>query len=131
MAFNGSWYIKVGNYPIPLEYMAYRTYKSSTNVQDLDSYRDGDGVLHRNALPHIVHKAEFETPILTNKQFRTLMSNIRANLTNVANRDATIKMYVEETDSYVEIDTYMPGTMEFTHFNKQIYEPTRIAFIEY
>lgn len=134
MAFNGSWYIKVGNYPIPLEYMAYRTYKSSTNVQDLDSYRDADGVLHRNVLPHIVHKTEFETPILTNKQFRTLMNKLRENMPTAADklaRNVQLTYYDEETDSYNTGSFYMPGTMEFTHFNKQIYEPTRIAFIEY
>ena len=50
MAFNGQWYIKVGNYPIPLEYMALGTYKSAPlQRQDNDSYVDADGYLHRNA----------------------------------------------------------------------------------
>ena len=134
MAFDGSWYIKVGNYPIPLEYMAYRTYKMSKNVQDLDSYRDADGVLHRNVLSHVVVKLEFETPILTEKQFRTLMTKLRENMPTQADklaRNVSVTYYDEETGFYETGDFYMPGTMEYTHFNKKIYEPTRIVFIEY
>lgn len=130
MAFNGSWYIKVGDYPIPLKFMAYKTYKSSRNVQDLDSYRDGDGVLHRNVLPHIVHKAEFETPILTNAQFRELMTNIRNNI-DEDTHDCTFIMYDDFKNTYTEeLEGYMPGTLEFEHFNKNIYEPMRLAVIE-
>ena len=131
MAFNGSWYIKVGNYPIPLQYMFKSSYKVSSHVQDLDSYRDADGVLHRNVLPHVAHKLEFETPMLYNRDFRTLINNIQQNMTNLLARDVTLTYYDEESDSYKTGSFYMPGTMEYTHFNKNIYEPTRIAFIEY
>lgn len=131
MAFNGTYYIKVGSYEIPLTYIFKGTYKSSTNVQDLDSYRDANGVLHRNVLPHIVHKIEFETPIMYNRDFRTLMDNLRANMTNVTARNVTLRYYNEETDSYGTGNFYMPGTLEFPLFNKAIHEQTRIAFIEY
>ena len=77
MAFNGSYYIKVGDYPIPLKYMFKGSYKVSVNTQDLDSYRDGNGKLHRNVLPHQADKLEFEVPYTTVKQFRTLMDNLR------------------------------------------------------
>ena len=132
MAFNGSFYIKVGDYPIPLRFMAYKTYVSAPDqTQDLDSYRDGDGLMHRNVLDHTVTKLKFETPIMTNKQFRTLISNIRANMTDIIAKDVPLRYYDEWTDSYKNGNFYMPGTMEFTHFNKQIYEPTTITFIEY
>jgi hypothetical protein len=131
MAFNGSWYIKVGDYPIPLRFMAYKTYKCSINTQDLDSYRDADGLLHRNVLPHQAAKLEFETPYMTNTDFRSLISNIRRNMTNLVARDVQLQYYDEESDSYKSGTFYMPGTMEYTLFNKNIHEPTRIAFIEY
>ena len=105
--------------------------KSSSNVQDLDSYRDANGYLHRNVLPHTAHKVEVETTYLTNAQFRTLWDNIKANMTNVLNRDVPLKYYDEESDSYKTGSFYMPGTMEYTHMNKEIYEPVRLAFIEY
>lgn len=131
MAFNGSWYIKVGDYPIPLRVMAYKTYKSSTNVQDLDSYRDGNGKLHRNVLPHVVHKAEFETPPMTDKDFRTLIDNIVRNMTDIVNQDVPVTMYDEKTGTYHSGEFYMPGTLEYPLYNKNIHEPTRLAFIEY
>jgi hypothetical protein len=131
MAFNGEYYIKVGNYPIPLKYMFKSSYTMSSNVQDLDSYRDADGKLHRNVLPHIAHKLEFETPYLYKHEFRELFDNIRANLTDVHNRDCELRYYDEESDSYKTGSFYMPGTMEYQHYNKNIYEPTRVAFIEY
>ena len=130
MAFNG-YYIKVGSYKIPLDYMKEDSYKQSTNVQDLDSYRDGDGKMHRNVLPHVVHKAEFETPYLTNAQMRTLWDNIIANMTNTLNQDLTIEMYVEKTGTYHTGEFYMPGTIEIPRMNKEMHSPMRIAFIEY
>lgn len=131
MAFNGRYYIKVGDYEIPLEYMKASSYKSSSNVQDLDSYRDADGYLHRNVLEHVAHKLEFETTYLYNAQFRSLWDNIKANMTNILHRDCPVRYYDEESDSYKTGSFYMPGTMEYTHMNKNIYEPVRIAFIEY
>ncbi len=132
MAFNGRYYLKVGDYPIPLEFMAYKTYTSAPDqTQDLDSYRDADGKLHRNVLPHTAAKVEFETTYLTNSQFRTLISNIRRNMTDLVAKDVSLQYYDEWTDSYKTGSFYMPGTMEFTHFNKAMYEPVRIAFIEY
>ena len=130
MAFS-NYFIKVGDYKIPLSFLRASTYKSSSNVQDLDSYRDANGYLHRNVLPHTAHKVEVETTYLTNAQFRTLWDNIKANMTNVLNRDVPLKYYDEESDSYKTGSFYMPGTMEYTHMNKEIYEPVRLAFIEY
>lgn len=131
MAFQG-YLIKVGNYTIPLTYMKLESYKSAPDQrQDLDSYRDADGVLHRNVLPHTATKIEFETPYLFMSQLQELIQNIRSNfLTSIA-RDCTLTYYDEETNSYKTGHFYMPGTMEYTMYNKQIYAPCRFAFIEY
>jgi hypothetical protein len=131
MAFNGSYYIKVGDYPIPLKYMFKGSYKVSVNTQDLDSYRDGDGKLHRNVLPHQADKLEFEVPYTTVNQFRTLMDNLRQQMINKVERNVELRYYNPESDSYETGSFYMPGTMEYEMFNKNIYMPFRIAFIEY
>ena len=131
MAFNGSWLVKVGDYPIPLSMMSYGSYKASRNVQDLDSYRDADGILHRNALPHVAFKVEFETIYMTLSSFRTLIDNIKDNiLDNVAN-DVNLTYYDPWSDSYKSGHFYLPGTLEFPLLNKEICDQTRIAFIEY
>ena len=132
MAFNGSYYLKVGNYEIPLKFMKLDSYQTSPDQrQDLDSYRDADGILHRTVLPHMASKVEFETPPLLVRDFRTLMDGIRANyLTSIA-RDCNLTYYDDETDSYKTGHFYMPGTMTYQIYNKQIYNSFRIAFIEY
>ena len=131
MAFQG-YLIKVGNYTIPLTYMKLESYKSAPDQrQDLDSYRDADGVLHRNVLPHTATKIEFETPYLFMSQLQELIQNIRSNfLTSIA-RDCTLTYYDEETNSYKTGHFYMPGTIEYNMYNKEIYAPCRFAFIEY
>ena len=42
-----------------------------------------------------------------------------------------VKYYDDETDSYKTGHFYMPGTMSYKVYNKQIYNSFRIAFIEY
>lgn len=131
MAFQG-YYIKVGNYTIPLTFMKLESYKSAPNQrQDLDSYRDANGYLHRNVLSHTATKLEFETPYLTFKDMRTLIQNIRANYTDDLARTVELTYYDEETDSYKTGTFYMPGTVEYNWYNKEIYAPSRFAFIEY
>lgn len=132
MAFNGSYYLKVGNYEIPLRFMKLDSYQTSPDQrQDLDSYRDADGILHRTVLPHTATKVEFETPPLLVKDFRALIDGIKANYTTLLARDCTLTYYDDETDSYKTGHFYMPGTMSYKVYNKQIYNSFRIAFIEY
>lgn len=131
MAFQG-FLLRVGSYTIPLSYMKIESYKSAPGQrQDLDSYRDATGLLHRNVLPHTATKVEFETPYLYNNEFRTLMQGIRSNYTNTLARMCNLTYYDDETDTYKTGRFYMPGTMEFQRYNKNIYAPCRIAFIEY
>lgn len=130
MAFQG-YLIKVGNYTIPLTFMKLESYKSAPNQrQDLDSYRDANGYLHRNVLSHTASKLEFETPYLSMKDMRSLIQNIRANYTNELERACELTYYDEETDTYKTGSFYMPGTVEYNWFNKEIYAPSRFAFIE-
>lgn len=132
MAFNGQWYIKVGNYPIPLDYMALGTYKTAPmQRQDNDSYVDADGYLHRNPMPHTRSKLEFETPYLSVRDFRKLVNGIIANYTVAIERKVHLTYYNEEYDRYDEGDFYLPGTVEFLYYNKEIMDKCRIAFIEY
>ena len=134
MAYNG-FLIKVGNYTIPFKYMKAESYTAYRSIQDLDSYRDANGVLHRTALTHVPNKVEFETPaMLTDKTFSELMSNIQTNFTNANERKASVTMYVPETNEYVTQDMYMPDiTPAIYHADsKKIqYKSIRLAFIGY
>lgn len=131
MAFQG-YLIKVGNYTIPLQFIKLESYTSMPDQrQDLDSYRDADGYLHRNVLPHTATKIEFETPYMRRNDMQALIQGIRSNFTSNLARSCTVTYYDDETDDYKTGTFYMPGTIEFQWYNKEIYAPCRFAFIEY
>ena len=135
MAYAG-YLVKVGDYTIPAnKFIRAESYKATLSVQDLDSYRDANGVLHRTALNHRVNKMEFETPaMLTNTQMAELFSNIANNYTVPAERKFIGTFYVPELDAYVSQDMYMsdPSFMIYGIFDGVIkYNPIRIAFIAY
>lgn len=134
MAYSG-YLIQVGDYKIPHKYISAESYSVYKNTQDLDSYRDADGVLHRTTLEHTPNKAEFETRnMLTNKEFAELMNNIKNNYTNATERTASVTLYIPESDSYVTQDMYMPDFQPQIYFadSKKIqYKPIRLAFIGY
>lgn len=128
--------IKVGNYTIPSDkYIKASSYSVTRNIQDLDSYRDANGVLHRNALSHVPNKVEFETlPMLTNMQISELFKNIADNYVLPKERKANVTLYVPELDSYVTQDMYMadPQFSIYSNSNGIIrYNAVRIAFIGY
>lgn len=96
MAFQ-DYFVKVGNYKIPLKYMEAGTYKGYRSVQDLDSHIDGNGKLHRNALSHIPCKAEFDTiPLMTETELDELMGSIESNFTDELERKANVTAYIPE-----------------------------------
>ena len=63
MAYSG-YLIKVGTFTIPLSIIRAETYSAYESTTDLDSYVDGNGELHRNALDHKAYKVEFEHDLL-------------------------------------------------------------------
>lgn len=136
MGFSG-YLLKVGNYEIDgYKYINYADYNVTWNSQDLDSYRDANGVLHRNALSHRVAKVEFELREgLTNDEVATFMSNISSNYTNAVERKASVKVFVPELNDYVTQDMYMSDPQfkirRIDRNNVIRYEKTRIAFIGY
>ena len=135
MAYSG-FLVKVGKYEIPTDrFMKSQSYKATLSVQDLDSYRDANGVLHRTALEHRVNKIEFETPpLLTNADITELFGKIQENYTVPSERRFTAIVYVPELDEYVSQDMYMsdPSFAIYGIFDDVIkYNSVRIAFIAY
>lgn len=137
MAFNGN-LLTVGSYVIggdTLKYIDYSKYTVIQNVQDLDSYRDANGVLHRNALDHIPLKIELETrPNLTNADILEFFGNIRSNFIVEKERKASVTAYVPEIDDYITQTMYMPDPqfkIRKIQGGKIFYESIRFAFIGY
>lgn len=135
MGFNGS-LITVGSYSIPMDrFINTGSYSITRNIQDLDSYRDANGLLHREALEHTVHKAEFETPpMLSNTDVAELFSAFNNNYVERKERKALVTVYDPETDGYVTQYMYLANTkfpMNCIMDGKILYEPIRITFTGY
>lgn len=126
--------LKIGNEIFNMKYIKEKTYKGYASVQDLDSYRDANGVLHREALSHVPIKCEFETIPLDNEQYGQIMNMIRRNYINELERKVSITAFILEYNGYVTQDAYMaepqPQIQTIKDNNIQ-YAPLRIAFIGY
>lgn len=134
MAYSG-FLIKIGNYTFPRKYIAAESYSVGRYGQDLDSYRDADGNLNRNALDNFIPKVEFNTPaLLTNKQLAEIMLGISQNYVNATEKKALATIYIPETDSYMTQYVYVPDialTMYYADDKVIKYNPIRFAFIGY
>lgn len=134
MAFQG-YFVKVGNYKIPLKYIESDTYNGYRSVQDLDPYRDGNGKLHRDALPHVPCKAEFETtPLMAEAEFDELMGNIENNFIDELERKANVTVYIPEKRTYITQEMYIPDikpAVDCILNGELFYKSTRFAFIGY
>lgn len=137
MAYNG-YLVKLSNhagqeYTFPNEYIKAESYSAYVNMQDVDPYTDANGYLHRNPVDLKAFKCEFETvPMLTNKQFKSIMDGIKSTYTDEKGRQLWITAYVPETDSYVEQFGYLPDftpQMYAIWDNVIRYNSVRLAFI--
>ena len=126
--------VKVGNYTIPLGKIKADTYKSVRTVIDLDSYRSADGVLIRNALPHVPYKLEMNLIPMYNADLQTIMQNIRSNFISSIEKKANVTFYDTETDQYITQEMYMPD-INFQIYGifdgRILYDETTIKFIGY
>ncbi len=135
MAYSG-FLIRVGDYTIPDDkYINAKSYTATRNIQDLDSYRDANGILHRTALEHVPLKIEFETPpMLTDITYGDLMWNIRRNYIIPQERKVLATVYVSEINDYVTQEMYVPDpkpTVYGTYGGRVYYNAIRLAFIGY
>lgn len=132
MAYAG-YLLKIGNFTIPTSIIKADSYYAYVNMQDYEPWTDAKGYLHRDVVDLKALKVEFETKaMLTNTEFASLMSSIKAQFTNVTARECNITAYIPELDDYVTQKGYMADfkpQMYFADQNKIQYDPVRFAFI--
>jgi hypothetical protein len=133
MAFAG-YLIKIGDYTVPLDLIKYSTYQAYINTLDLDPFRDGDGYLHRNTLPHTPSKAEWDTPPITNAELAVLMHGFSQNYTIQNEKTARCTVYIPTLDDYVVDDMYLADIKPTIYSidedtNTILYNPIRIAWV--
>ncbi len=130
----GGYLLKIGDYKVPQKFMKAESYKAYVNMQDVDDYTDANGYLHRNAVKLKVAKIEFETPeMLSDTEFRELMSNIQKGYLIPKARQCEITAYIPEYGDYVTQTAYLADLepqIYWTKANTLIqYKPIRFAFI--
>ena len=134
MAYSG-FLIKIGSYTVPFRYIEAKKYKCGIKGQDLDSYRDANGILHREALSNISVKVEWETPgDIDEVSLRPLMDGIRSQYSNSVEKKATVTAWMPETGGYVTMDCYMPDVeyqIDYADDHTVQYASFRLAFIGY
>ena len=80
--------------PIPNKYISLTSYVSTPNQrQDLDSYQDNLGKLHRNTLDHTRSKLEWNTPPLFERELLSLQNILNSGIINSKERKLKIIHY--------------------------------------
>ena len=102
----------------------------------MDSYRDGNGVLHRNALNTKIVKVEFQLrENIKASEYDVIMQEITNRYTKASERKLQIDVYLPETATYSgTIDVYMPDpevVIKRADANDLVYKSIRMAFIGY
>lgn len=131
-------YINVNgiNKPIPNKYISLTSYVSTPHqIQDLDSYQDSNGVLHRNALTHTRSKLEWNTPPMTERDLKKLQDLLNSGIIIAKERKVKLLYYCFDTHTYESGEFYMPD-ITFTPLQIQsngevLLDKVRLAFIEY
>ena len=135
MSYSG-FLLKIGDYIVSgKNIISADGFNVTRNVQDVDSYRDANGKLHREALEHAPIKVEFSTRnMLSDVQMQDFLANVRRNYTNQAERKVIATVYVPELGDYKTCDMYISTpTPEIWGIKNGVpyYKSMRIALIEY
>ena len=132
--YNG-YLIKVGGSSgtaLPMQYIKLEGYDITPNQRmESEAKRAVTGILHRTTVDHTATKIEFTTPCLTDMDVHALNGLLGEAWTSVSERKLELEYYDMETATYKTGTFYMPGTIELNLYNKEIYAPSRVAFIEY
>lgn len=124
---------------MPNKYISLQSYVSTPHqIQDLDSYQDSNGVLHRNALTHTRSKLEWNTPPMTERELKGLQDLLNSGIIVAKERKIKLRHYCFDTHTYEDGTFYMPD-ISFTPLALRrngetvevLMDKVRLAFIEY
>lgn len=134
MAYSG-FLLKIGSYEFPLKYISWESYDVTKQIIDLDSHRNANGVLHRNALSHYSIKIKFDTVGgLSSTTVSKIISGIKENYLISKERKCSVTAYVPEEDSYITQDMYIADItfpIRKVTSNTILYKPLSFTFIGY
>lgn len=112
------------------------SFKITPNArQDLDSYRDADGILRRTALNHTATIIEFDVKVMKESEMRPLMQSLVNSYINYNERDAQCTYFDPETGTIKSGHFYLDSNLSFSYystaFGEIMYNETHFKFVEY
>lgn len=101
--------VKIGASEIPTKYIAIASYYATPmQRQDLDSFRDNKGILHRDVVENMPSKVEFKLRAgLSEEEVREVTSIFDRNYTVRAERKALVEFYDLSTGMYCQEYMYL------------------------
>lgn len=110
------------------------SYKITPNArQDLDSYRDETGFLHRNALGHTATIVEFDTIPMWDRDMQPLLSSLGT--AGKPERDAMCTYYDPEgggtKSGHFYLDSNFTVNIRQVWGNRILYDSCHFKFVEY
>lgn len=103
--------------------------------QDMDSYRDADGLLHRNALNHTATIVEFDTIPMWDKDMQPLLSALSGSYQNYNERDAIASYFDPESggmkSGHFYLDANFKASIKQVWGGRILYDSCHFKFVEY
>lgn len=134
MSFSGYLIQIGGNSTFFNKFIVAQSYKVAKKVLDLDSYRDANGLLHRNALDHLSYTIEFDVKPLNDTRMQEFLSAITSAFSPAIERKVEITFYLPEEGIYKTSHFYMVDpelTIDHIENNMIHYSTTTVKFIGY
>ena len=118
------------------KYISLKSFKVTPNQRlEIEAYRDANSLLHRVTSPNFKTKIDFTTVAgLTLSDKEDMCNTINTGLINSNQKSYNVVYWNDDTSSYRQGIFYMPNveyTIRRISDTDIIYEPIRIAFIEY
>ena len=135
MAFEG-YLMKAGAATFPHKYIQISTYQTTPSQrQDLDSYQDSQGNLHRTVLPHDRSKIVFKTmDDLKLAEKQEIQAFFNGAMTNVRERKVSLTYWNDESNAYATGSFYIPDVtypIKRIEADNIVYDSVEYHLIEY
>ena len=128
------WLLKINGTILPNKFIHAGTYKITPDQEtDLDDYTDGNGRFNRNVLPAKATKIEFDVKPLRLTQMQEFLeifpNDDEDNMIQIEYWNPRRNRY-QTGDAYIPDISFEPY-MVYKNINDILYNPFRVAFIEY
>lgn len=137
MAYQG-YLFKIGSYTLPLKYVEYKSYKAQRIIQDVNSKRSADGILHRKIAKNKPPKCSLSLLAgLDSNTVGNILKHIQDNYTIPDQKAGNCTVFVPEINDYRTVKMYLDSELEITieevdnDKNLVYYDTITLTFVGY